>query len=221
MSTSRSLRIPVGRTQVEADVVVPTSPHGLVVFAHGSGSSRFSPRNRQVAERLQGANLATALMDLLTQDEELADEVTTRYRFNTPMLAERLEAAVEFLKSQKELHDLPIGLFGASTGAGAALIASVRKPGTIAAIVSRGGRPDLAGQFLPHVTAPTLLVVGQLDHPDVLRWNKNAAGRLAGPSRLEIVPGAGHLFEQPGALEKVAELATDWFLTHLAATAAH
>lgn len=221
MSTSRSLRMPAGRTQLEADLVVPTSPHGLVLFAHGSGSSRFSPRNRQVAEHLQGANLATVLMDLLTRDEELADEVTTRYRFNTPMLAERLEAAVGFLKTQKELQDLPIGLFGASTGAGAALIASVRKPGTIGAIVSRGGRPDLAGQFLPHVTAPTLLIVGQLDHPDVLRWNKTASSRLAGASRLEIVPGAGHLFEEAGALEKVSELASDWFLTHLAAAAAH
>jgi putative phosphoribosyl transferase len=203
---------------LEGNLALPEAARGVVVFAHGSGSGRFSPRNRAVAGELQRAGLATLLMDLLTPDEEIVDLETAQYRFDVDLLGRRVVAAIDWLAG--ELQHLPVGCFGASTGAAAALIAAAERPDRVAAVVSRGGRPDLAGPALAQVTAPTLLIVGALD-TEVLRLNRAAQALLAGPSRLEIVPGAGHLFEAPGALERVTELARDWFLAHLETTVAH
>jgi dienelactone hydrolase len=212
------VRIPAGEVVLDGDLSLGERARGAVVFAHGSGSSRFSPRNRHVAARLQAAGLATLLMDLLTREEERVDEVTRELRFDIPLLARRLTAAVDWLADQPETAELPIGAFGASTGAAAALIAAAERPAAVRAVVSRGGRPDLAGDALERVVAPTLLIVGELD-PVVLELNRQALARLRGPKALEIVPGATHLFEEPGALEQVARLAADWFGEHLAGPA--
>jgi dienelactone hydrolase len=187
-------------------------PSGIVIFAHGSGSSRLSPRNREVALALVDSGMATLLFDLLT-DAEARDRTNV---FDIGLLASRLVAAIDWVRAQPELARLPIGLFGASTGAAAALTAAALRPGVVAAVVSRGGRPDLAGDVLELVAAPTLLIVGGADEP-VLTWNRQAQRRLAGPSRLDVVPGATHLFEEPGALAEVMRLAGAWFAAHLAA----
>jgi len=185
-----------------------------VVFAHGSGSSRHSPRNRYVAGVLQQAGLATLLIDLLTAAEEQVDLQTAHLRFDIDLLAARLAGAADWLAAQPATADLGLGLFGASTGAAAALVAAAQRPGAVRAIVSRGGRPDLAGAALPQVQAPTLLIVGGADVP-VIGMNESAAAQMRAPHRLVIVPGATHLFEEPGTLEAVARLARDWFTAHL------
>jgi putative phosphoribosyl transferase len=195
-------------------LTVPPAARGVVVFAHGSGSGRFSPRNRAVAGMLVDAGLATLLMDLLTAEEEAEDVRTARLRFDIGLLAERVISAIDWLGSDASLADLPVGCFGASTGAAAALIAAAERPRRVAAVVSRGGRPDLAGNALPRVKAPTLLIVGGRDI-EVIQLNRQAQALLGGESRLEIVPGATHLFEEPGALEQVAALAQEWFLRYL------
>jgi putative phosphoribosyl transferase len=193
-----------------ADLSVPTNPKGIVLFAHGSGSSRHSPRNRYVAAVLNEAGLATLLMDLLTPDEDVVEN-----RFDIGLLADRLAAATDRLADHDELKSLRVGYFGASTGGGAALVAAAQRPQIVGAVVSRGGRPDLAGDALPHVRAPTLLVVGGEDRP-VIGMNREALAELRCEKRLEIVPGATHLFEEPGALEEVARLARTWFELYLA-----
>ncbi|MFF7651387.1 dienelactone hydrolase family protein [Streptomyces sp. NPDC007983] len=188
----------------------PGQPTGVVAFAHGSGSSRHSPRNRAVAGVLQSAGLATLLFDLLTDAEERVDAITAEHRFDIPLLGRRLVAAVDWLAGHPGTSGLPVGLFGASTGAAAALTAAAERPERVRAVVSRGGRPDLAGGVLNRVRAPVLLVVGGDDH-EVLRLNEQAAAMLAAPHELHVVPGATHLFEEPGALEQAAEAARDWF----------
>ncbi len=199
-----------------ATLAVPDHPIGVVLFAHGSGSSRFSPRNRFVAERLQRAKLATMLIDLLTTDEERTDRVTAEFRFDVYLLARRLVAATEWVSLHFAAAPLPIAYFGASTGAAAALIAAARYGSVIVAVVSRGGRPDLAGEALARVRAPTLLIVGG-DDEAVIALNQSARSAMRAHSELEIVPGATHLFEEPGALERVAELAANWFSRYCAA----
>ena len=210
----RPVVISAGHVMLEGDLVLPSQVRGVVLFAHGSGSSRHSPRNRQVASVLNHAGLATLLMDLLTPQEELADRRMAHLRFDIELLGERLVSAIDWLSRQNQTAALPIGLFGASTGGGAALVAAAERPEAVAAVVSRGGRPDLAGDFLPHVTAPTLLLVGKKDEP-VIKLNEWANIRLRCERELHIVPGATHLFEEPGALEEVAALACDWFLEYL------
>jgi len=199
---------------LEGDLVVPAQSTGIVVFAHGSGSSRHSPRNRQVAEMLQQSGLGTLLLDLLTPEEGAADEHTAHLRFNIDLLATRLTEAVDWLSENPATARLRIGCFGASTGAAAALVAAARRPDNVRAVVSRGGRPDLAGPALALVDAPTLLIVGGRDHT-VVGLNRQAFDQLRCDKDLRIVSGATHLFEEPGALDKVAELASDWFLTYL------
>jgi pimeloyl-ACP methyl ester carboxylesterase len=199
---------------LEGGLAMPPRPNGVVLFAHGSGSSRHSPRNQYVAHALQEHGLATLLIDLLTIDEEAVDRRTAHLRFDIPLLAARLVAIVDWLPTLAETRSLPIALFGASTGGGAALVAAAERPSNIAAVVSRGGRPDLAGAALPRVTAPTLLIVGGLDVP-VIEMNRQAMARMRGDVALEIVPGATHLFEEPGTLERVAELAGQWLTSHL------
>jgi dienelactone hydrolase len=211
---NREVRIPAGGPVLDGDLVVPADATGVVIFAHGSGSSRHSPRNRAVAATLQASGLATLLMDLLTPQEEDADRFTGHLRFDIGLLARRLVAARAWAGEDPACRPLPVGYFGASTGAAAALVAAAGED-SIRAVVSRGGRPDLAGEALARVQAPTLLIVGGDDY-EVLELNRQALRMLAGPSRLEIVPGATHLFEEPGALERVAVLARDWFLGHLA-----
>jgi dienelactone hydrolase len=193
---------------------MPSDPRGIVLFAHGSGSSRHSPRNQYVARTLEQRHLATLLIDLLTPQEEAIDDQTAEYRFDIPMLAGRLVTIVDWLRRHKETASMPIGLFGASTGGGAALIAAAERPREIGAVVSRGGRPDLAGKALSKVTTPTLLIVGGYDSP-VIQMNRDAMEQMRGEVQLEIVPGATHLFEEPGTLERVAELAGTWFAKHL------
>jgi putative phosphoribosyl transferase len=209
---AEAVRITVGGVALDGDLAQPADG-GIVLFAHGSGSSRHSPRNRRVAQQLQQAGLGTLLMDLLTADEEQVDLRSRELRFNIGLLARRLVGAVDWL-ADRFGGELPMGLFGARTGAAAALVAAAERPSQVAAVVSRGGRPDLAGPALDRVSAPTLLIVGGAD-PQVLTLNRQAAERLAAPHRLEVVPGAGHLFEEPGALEEVARLAGAWFSTHL------
>jgi dienelactone hydrolase len=208
------MQISVPKGTLTGDLSVPADARGMVLFAHGSGSSRLSPRNRQVAAALQQRGLATLLIDLLTADEARADEEDGRHRFDIALLAERLEAATRWLDDEASTATLPLGYFGASTGAAAALVAAARQPERVDAVVSRGGRPDLAGDALADVTAPTLLIVGGRDDV-VLGLNRKALGRLRGPADLEVVPGATHLFEEPGALDQVAELAAKWFVEHL------
>jgi putative phosphoribosyl transferase len=186
-----------------------------VLFAHGSGSSRHSPRNRYVAEILQGAGLGTLLMDLLTRDEEAVDQFTRQFRFDIGLLADRLTGAIDWLERLPEARDLPIGLFGASTGAAAALQAAAARPDRVRAVVSRGGRPDLAGEALGHVRAPTLLIVGADDTP-VIPLNEAALRQMAAPAEMRLVPGASHLFEEPGTLAAASALAREWFVRHLA-----
>jgi pimeloyl-ACP methyl ester carboxylesterase len=206
----KAVRIPVGRDVLVGDLGAPLSPHGLVVFAHGSGSSRHSRRNQRVAHALEHHGFATLLIDLLTEAEEVVDAETGHLRFDIGLLARRVEAVVDWAAGSPGLRDLPIGLFGASTGAAAALVAAATRPHLVRAVVSRGGRPDLAGDMLSHVAAPTLLIVGSLDVP-VVAMNRDALARMPGEVALEIVPGATHLFEEPGALERVADLAARWF----------
>jgi putative phosphoribosyl transferase len=210
--------ISVGGTDLHADVVVPDGAAGAVLFAHGSGSSRRSPRNRQVAAALNAAGLATVLVDLLTEQEEQRDARTRHLRFDIDLLSSRLLEVVAWLRSGPSTSGLALGAFGASTGAGAALEAAADQPAILRAVVSRGGRPDLAGDRLTSVLAPTLLIVGSLDHA-VLELNRRALDRLAGVKELAVVPGASHLFEEPGTLEEVARLASGWFLRHLGAGA--
>jgi len=206
------VRIDSAGVTLEGNLIVPRGATGIVLFAHGSGSSRFSSRNRYVAEILRQSNLGTLLIDLLTQQEELVDTRTAHLRFDIDLLARRLVGATEWLGQQHP--DLEVGLFGASTGGGAALVAAAEIPDRIAAVVSRGGRPDLAGDALPLVKAPTLLVVGGDDVP-VIAMNQEALDRMTCVKRMEIIPGATHLFEEPGTLEQVAKLASDWFEKYL------
>ena len=208
------MTVPAGPVGLAGDLTLPAGAEAVVVFAHGSGSSRHSPRNRAVAGELSDAGLATLLMDLLTADEESTDRVTGALRFDIALLAERLVSAVDWLGEQPETASLRVGLFGASTGAGAALVAAAARGQRVGAVVSRGGRPDLAGDTLRGVDAPTLLIVGGQDEP-VIDLNRTALDVFGQRARLEIVEGATHLFEEPGALEEVVRLARDWFLTHL------
>jgi dienelactone hydrolase len=207
-------QIPVRDVNLEADIVVPELARGLVAFAHGSGSSRHSPRNRYVASELQDAGLATVLVDLLTPDEERRDALTGESRFDIAMLAARVLGVTDWLVEHEPTTGLGVGLFGASTGAAAALVAAAARPISVQAVVSRGGRPDLAGDALGEVFQPTLLIVGERDHV-VIELNRRALAALPGEKHLEIVPGATHLFEEPGALEHVARLARDWFVRYL------
>jgi putative phosphoribosyl transferase len=211
---AQAVRITVGGVALDGDLARPSDTGGIVLFAHGSGSSRHSPRNRQVAEHLQRAGLGTLLLDLLTPDEEQLDLHTRQLRFDIGLLARRLVGAVDWLTAHFGGGQLRVGLFGASTGAAAALVAAAERPSPVAAVVSRGGRPDLAGPALEGVAAPTLLIVGGAD-THVLALNRQAAARLAAEHRLEVVAGAGHLFEEPGALDEVARQAAAWFVTHL------
>ena len=208
------VKFSVGAVTLEGNLAVPQGSRGVVLFAHGSGSSRHSPRNRYVAQVLRDGGLATLLIDLLTAGEEAIDRETGHLRFDISLLAERLVGATDWLGKNSETRDLKIGYFGASTGAGAALVAATERPDVVSAIVSRGGRPDLAGPALPRVNAPTLLIVGGLDSP-VIRMNREALAQLRVEAKLEIVPGATHLFEEPGTLEEVARLARGWFQKHL------
>jgi len=214
-----SVEVPAGRVTLAGDLTIPDAPVGIVAFAHGSGSSRNSPRNRQVAQTLVEHGLATLLFDLLTPEEERAERHTRHLRFDVGLLANRLTSTLEWAKHQPHIEALPIGIFGASTGAASALIASTRLP-DVAAIVSRGGRPDLAHHALPHVTVPTLLIVGSHDR-EVLELNRRAMQRMNAPTRLHIVEGAGHLFEEPGALAEVTLAASTWFRKHLCAPTVH
>jgi putative phosphoribosyl transferase len=220
----RTVLVTAGPVALDGSLGVPAGARGVVLFAHGSGSSRHSSRNRYVAEVLRQAHLATLLIDLLTAEEETVDLRTRELRFDIELLAERLVAAMDWMAGQPATHGLPVGLFGASTGGGAALVAAARRPDRVAAVVSRGGRPDLAGDALSFVRAPTLLIVGGHDEA-VVELNEVALSRLqsaASPpeARLEIVPGATHLFEEPGALEHVAARARDWFVGHIHAAGA-
>jgi dienelactone hydrolase len=207
--------VPAGPVTLEGNLDVPAGATGVVLFAHGSGSSRHSSRNRFVARALREAGLATLLIDLLTAEEEAVDMYTAHLRFDIDLLAERLVGATHWLGQHPLTAELPVGYFGASTGGGAALVAAAGLPDAVGAVVSRGGRPDLAGDALPRVAAPTLLIVGGRDLP-VIELNRHALRRLgAAAKELVIVPGATHLFEEPGALEEVARLASGWFTRHL------
>jgi putative phosphoribosyl transferase len=212
--TTEPVHIDLGAVRVEGDLNVSDRAAGLVVFAHGSGSSRFSRRNRAVAKVLEHAGFGTLLLDLLTQAEEAKDERTAEYRFDIPLLGTRVVGAVDWVRTRPDLRPLPIALFGASTGAAAALLAAAARSGIIRAVISRGGRPDLADHALPDVQAPTLLIVGGDDEP-VIEMNREAMRQMRAPVQLEIVPGATHLFEEPGTLEQVARLASDWCRQHL------
>ena len=212
------VHISAGRATLAGNLNIPVNATALVLFAHGSGSSRHSPRNQFVARTLNDTGLATLLFDLLTPEEELVDTRTAKLRFDIDLLAKRLIHATEWAKRQEQTRDLRIGYFGSSTGGGAALVAAAQLPDDVDAVVSRGGRPDLAGAALPKVQAPTLLIVGGNDHV-VIELNEQARDRMRCEVKLEIVPGATHLFEEPGALEKVAKLASDWFLLHAAGSA--
>jgi putative phosphoribosyl transferase len=214
LAAERPVSIAAGSALLQGDLVIPDRAAGIVIFAHGSGSSRHSRRNRYVASALQAENLATLLMDLLTSEEESIDAQTGHLRFDIELLADRLVAATDWLETLPETRTLRVGYFGASTGAGAALVAAADRQERVTAVVSRGGRPDLAGTALTRVRAPTLLVVGGRD-PTVLRLNQEALASLRAEAKLEIVPGATHLFEEAGALEIVAQLAGRWFGKYL------
>lgn len=208
--TIEAVEIPVDSVTLNADLRVPVAAHGLVIFAHGSGSSRFSTRNRRVARFLGARGFATLLLDLLTAEEEHVDLDTAEFRFDIPRLGPRVSAAADWVATRPDIGGLPIGCFGASTGAAAALIAAAERPRRIEAVVSRGGRPDLAADALRSVKAPTLLIVGGYDEP-VIELNRAAMRQMSGQVELAIVPGATHLFEEPGTLERVEALAADWF----------
>jgi putative phosphoribosyl transferase len=213
-TTSEAVRIELESVEVDGELHVPEPASGLVVFAHGSGSSRFSRRNRAVAKVLEHGGFGTLLLDLLTRDEEAEDERTREYRFDINLLGRRVIGATDWVQARPDVRHLPIVFFGASTGAAAALIAAAARPAITRAVISRGGRPDLAGEALPNVRAPTLLIVGGADEP-VIEMNRAAMRRMRAPVELEIIPGATHLFEEPGTLEQVARLATDWCQRHL------
>jgi dienelactone hydrolase len=215
----RPVHIPVGTASIAADASLPVAARGVILFAHGSGSSRLSPRNRHVARSLNAAGLATVLADLLTPEEEAIDDRTHQLRFDIDLLAQRLLSATDWLAEQPETLALPVGYFGASTGAAAALVAAAQRPAVVRAVVSRGGRPDLAGDALGHVKAATLLLVGG-DDGAVIDLNRRALGKLECMKELAIVPGATHLFAEPGALDIVASRATAWFRRHLVETTA-
>lgn len=214
LSALVSVRIPGDDVTLVGELRTPPEAAAIVLFAHGSGSGRKSPRNQAVARALESAGLATLLFDLLTEDEEREEEFTRHLRFDVGLLSRRLAAAIRWVDDEPATRGLGLGLFGASTGAAAALVAAARAHGRVGGVVSRGGRPDLAGDALNEVTCPTLLIVGGRDQA-VLDLNRRALARLAGPRRLEVVPGAGHLFEEPGALDRVASLAARWFSRHL------
>lgn len=211
MMRSEAVSLPVDGSAIVGDLVIPEQAAGVVLFAHGSGSSRHSPRNRAVAASLREAGLGTLLLDLLTEQEERLDAVSGQYRFDIGLLGRRLVSAVDWLGDRPDTAELPLGLFGASTGAAAALVAAAERPGRIRSVVSRGGRPDLAAEALSRVRSPVLLIVGG-DDGHVLMLNREAAERLRVPHRLHVIPGATHLFEEPGALEDVADAARQWFL---------
>jgi pimeloyl-ACP methyl ester carboxylesterase len=206
--------IPVGRERLNGELVLPSESSAVILFAHGSGSSRHSPRNQYVARVLHEAKLGTLLFDLLTPEEEKEDYYTRHLRFDVHLLANRLIAATDWLEGENLSEDNAIGYFGSSTGAAAALVAAAQRSDRIGAVVSRGGRPDLAAEFLAQVNAPTLLIVGGNDTP-VIELNEQAYAQLRCEKELRLVPGATHLFEEAGALEKVSHLASDWFATHL------
>ena len=208
------VQIPAGSATLDGNLTTVDQTEAFVLFAHGSGSSRHSPRNQFVARTLNEAGLATLLFDLLTPEEESVDLYTREHRFDISLLAERLVYATRWAKQQKQTQDLRVGYFGSSTGGGAALAAAAELPEEVGAVVSRGGRPDLAGQALPKVKAPTLLIVGGEDHV-VIELNEQARAQMKCECKIEIVPGATHLFEEPGALEEVAKLASDWFVKHI------
>ena len=209
------VHIPADKATLDGNLTIVDQASALVLFVHGSGSSRHSPRNQFVARTLNNAGLATLLFDLLTPDEELVDMRTAELRFDIELLAERLVHATNWAKQEQQTRDLRVGYFGSSTGGGAALVAAAELPKDVDAVVSRGGRPDLAGDALPKVKAPTLLIVGGEDHV-VIDLNEQARAQMRCEVKIEIVPGATHLFEEPGALEQVAKLASDWFLLHAA-----
>ena len=211
--TAATVPVDAGNAELAGDLTVPGAAAGLVLFAHGSGSSRRSPRNRAVAAGLNRAGFGTLLLDLLTAAEERADAQTAALRFDIGLLTRRLTAAIDWLDTAQP-PSLPLGLFGASTGAAAALAAAAARPGRVRAVVSRGGRPDLAGPALGQVRMPVLLIVGGRD-TQVAEWNQMASRRLPAPSQVRVVPGAGHLFEEPGALDQVTELASGWFRQYL------
>jgi putative phosphoribosyl transferase len=217
--TRDSVRLDLGGVTLEGDLSLPPGAMGLVLFAHGSGSSRHSPRNRFVAGVLHEAGLATLLMDLLTADEEVLDDRSGELRFDVQLLGQRLLGATEWLAKDLRAAMLPVGYFGASTGAAAALIAAAARPEVVRAVVSRGGRPDLAGAALPRVEAPTLLIVGG-DDRHVLELNREALAQIRSPRQLVVVPAATHLFEEPGTLEQVAQLARDWLVRYVPDSAA-
>lgn len=208
------VKIPFGGVVLNGNLNMPSGTNGIVLFAHGSGSGRFSPRNQFVAKEFNKAKIGTLLFDLLTSDEEQEDMLTAEYRFNIILLAQRLIGATEWLKKDLLTNKCALGYFGASTGAAAALIAAAKLPNDIAAVVSRGGRPDLAADYLPQVVAPTLLLVGGWD-TEVIELNKIAMERMTSEKKLVIIPGATHLFEEPGTLEQVAKFSIDWFLHYL------
>jgi dienelactone hydrolase len=212
--TVSQIEIPAGSVRLEGELSVPPGAKGLVLFAHGSGSSRHSPRNQFVAGVLQRAGIATLLFDLLTSAEEAEDEITGHLRFDIGLLAQRLVHAARAMEVDDEVRNLKIGFFGSSTGGGGALVAAAELGEKIGAVVSRGGRPDLAGHALREVSAPTLLIVGGDDHV-VLQMNEQALRALSCEKALRVIPGASHLFEEPGTLDTVAELAADWFVKHL------
>lgn len=212
----RVVRVAAGPVTLEGTLGMPPGAQGIVLFAHGSGSSRHSPRNRYVARVLREAGLATLLIDLLTADEEAVDMMTAHLRFDIGLLAARLVGATDWVRQNADTQRLRIGYFGASTGAAAALVAATERADVVGAVVSRGGRPDLAGPVLSRVQAPTLLIVGGRDEP-VIEMNREALAQLRAEKQLEIVPGATHLFEEPGTLELVAQLAAQWFTHYLAA----
>ena len=212
---TKSVEIGLADAVLHGDLTLPLGAAGLVIFAHGSGSSRHSPRNRFVAGVINRAGLGTLLMDLLTEEEERVDDITRELRFDIELLGRRVAQVVQWAGESEELAELPVGLFGSSTGAAAALVAAAELPQSIHAVVSRGGRPDLAGRSLSRVECPTLLLVGGLDDV-VIGLNEGARAQMRCPTELVIVPGATHLFEEPGTLEEVARLAAEWFARHLA-----
>jgi putative phosphoribosyl transferase len=216
---SRTEQIPSGKIMLEGELSVPADATGVVLFAHGSGSSRHSPRNQFVARTIREAGVGTLLFDLLTQEEEAIDVSTGHLRFDIGLLAQRLVNATNWIMREPDTSHLRVGYFGSSTGGGAALVAAAQVGEEIGAVVSRGGRPDLAGDALPHLRSPTLLIVGELDYP-VIRMNEEAYSQMRCEKELKIVPGATHLFEEPGTLEEVARLAADWFQRKLFADVA-